>query len=392
MFTSNYPQVSVKEIISYTYPQLYTGKEWFVGFYSFDPASNKMRRKKIKINFIKTVADRRRFARAMVQRLTKKLDAGWNPWVEQEHAKAFHLFKDVCDHYRNYIAKMLKDGVYREDTYVGYISYLRNLEAWNDDRKHRITYIYQFDTALATEFLEHVYVDRDNSPTTRDNYLAFLRVFSSFCKQNQYLKAKPTDGISGMGKRMKKKKRTIIEESDMIRLHNHLEANNKHYLLACYILHYCFIRPKEMSFIKLGQISLKRQTLFVPDETAKNKKDGTITLPEKVIHLMLELKIFEGTNDGDYLFSNHFMPGSAFKDNKQFRDYWLRNVRKPLSFPEKYKFYSLKDTGITSMLRKYDSLTVRDQARHADILMTDTYTPHDIQQANQLIVKHEGIF
>lgn len=44
------------------------------------------------------------------------------------------------------------------------------------------------------------------------------------------------------------------------------------------------------------------------------------------------------------------------------------------------------------MLRKYDTLTVRDQARHADILMTDTYTPHDIQEANKLILKHEGIF
>lgn len=44
------------------------------------------------------------------------------------------------------------------------------------------------------------------------------------------------------------------------------------------------------------------------------------------------------------------------------------------------------------MLKKYDTITVRDQARHADILMTDTYTPHDIQEANELIVNHDGIF
>mgnify|MGYP000323609699 FL=1 len=44
------------------------------------------------------------------------------------------------------------------------------------------------------------------------------------------------------------------------------------------------------------------------------------------------------------------------------------------------------------MLKKYDTVTVRDQARHADILLTDTYTPHDIQEANELIINHNGIF
>jgi len=392
MSTLNNSQSSIKELVAYTYPQLYTGKEWYIGFYAFDPAQNKMRRKKIKINFIKTAGDKRRFARAIVQRISAKLDQGWNPWIEAEHGKAFHTFTEVCDHYRRYINKMFADNVYRQETHTGYTSYLRNLEKWNAERKHPITYIYQLDTSFLVEFLEHVYIERDNTPQTRDNYLTFLRVFSTFLKQNQYVKVKPTDGISGLGKRMKKKKRTIIEDADMIRLYEHLNKTNKHYLLACYILHYCFIRPKEMSYITLGQISLNRQTIFIPDSTAKNKKDATVTLPEKVIRLMLDLEIFKNNTDSDYLFSDDFRPGREYKSEKRFRDYWLRNVRKPLNFPANYKFYSLKDTGITSMLRKYDNLTVRDQARHATILMTDTYTPHDIMKANTLIAKHEGIF
>jgi hypothetical protein len=34
-----------------------------------------------------------------------------------------------------------------------------------------------------------------------------------------------------------------------------------------------------------------------------------------------------------------------------------------------------------------DVLSVRDQARHSSILITDTYTPHDIAKANPLIDK-----
>lgn len=44
------------------------------------------------------------------------------------------------------------------------------------------------------------------------------------------------------------------------------------------------------------------------------------------------------------------------------------------------------------MLRHYDVLSVRDQARHSSILMTDIYTPHDIQEANDLIKIIKEIF
>ena len=146
-----------------------------------------------------------------------------------------------------------------------------------------------------------------------------------------------------------------------------------------------------MSKLKLSNISLARQTIFLPDTISKNKKDGTITLPAKVIHLMLDLNIFKMPNDC-FLFSDGFRPGMKQKSEKMFRDWWSRHVRIDLKFPDRYKFYSLKDTGITNMLRHYDTLSVRDQARHSSILMTDIYTPHDIQEANELIKNYEDAF
>jgi hypothetical protein len=44
------------------------------------------------------------------------------------------------------------------------------------------------------------------------------------------------------------------------------------------------------------------------------------------------------------------------------------------------------------MLRNCDTLTVRDQARHSSILMTNKYTPQDIQNANELLLNYEGKF
>lgn len=382
---------SINKVKSFTYPKLYTGVEWYIGFYAFDPSKNTMRRKRIKLNHIEKIGDRRKYADGLIKRLVANLENGWNPWIEAENEKAYKTFSEACDHYRRYILKQFNEGMLRKDTYRSYISQLRNIENWNSERKIPITYIYQFDRLFIVEFLEDIYIGRENSPRTRNNYLAFIRTFSSFLTEAQYLKTKPSEGITAFNKRKLKKQRTIIAEEDIIRLYDYLATNNKYYLLACYIIHYCFVRRKEMSLLKLSHFSLQKQTLFIPGDISKNGEDATVTVPTKVIHLMLELEIFNNPTNY-YLFSENFKPGANPKHEKQFTEYWAHSIRKDLKFPDNYQFYSLKDTGITNMLRKYDPITVRDQARHSDIKMTDKYTPHDIQQANKLIINHEGIF
>ena len=38
-----------------------------------------------------------------------------------------------------------------------------------------------------------------------------------------------------------------------------------------------------------------------------------------------------------------------------------------------------------------DVLSVRDQARHSSILITDIYTPKDVKKANKLLLNYEGV-
>lgn len=382
---------SLKEIQGFTPPVLHAGKDWYIDFYAFDPVKGEMRRKKIKLNFIKKANERRKYAKDYMVRLSEKLSLGWNPWIEQEEGNAYMLFKDIIEKYRTYIYKMLHDGRYRPETLKSYSSYLHNMVLYNKSREIPITYIYQFNKDFCVMLLEEVYITRDNTAFTRDNYLGFLRSFSSYCLERNYLTKNPVEGIRGIGRKGKKKLRTQFKKEDLIKLTEYLKEKNQYFLLASYILYYCFIRPGEMSKLKLSNISLSRQTIFVPDTISKNRKDGTITLPAKVIHLMLDLKIFDHPSD-NFIFSDGFRPGPKQRTEKMFRDWWARHVRLDLKFPDQYKFYSLKDTGITNMLRHYDTLSVRDQARHSSILMTDIYTPHDIQEANNLIKNYADAF
>ena len=65
-------------------------------------------------------------------------------------------------------------------------------------------------------------------------------------------------------------------------------------------------------------------------------------------------------------------------------------MRKDLGLPAELKFYSLKDTGITNMLKSnMDVLSVRDQARHSSISITDMYTPTNVNKVNKAILDYE---
>ncbi|MDR1455122.1 MAG: site-specific integrase, partial [Tannerella sp.] len=71
----------VAQIVSYTVPHLYTGTEWNVGWYSFDPVEKKMRREKIKLNHIHSKTERRKYAADLIGRVYEQLRRGWNPWA-----------------------------------------------------------------------------------------------------------------------------------------------------------------------------------------------------------------------------------------------------------------------------------------------------------------------
>ena len=209
--------------------------------------------------------------------------------------------------------------------------------------------------------------------------------------QKSYIGQDPTTGIPRMKLRKKGKNRDVIPDAVLQKIHDYLQTHNRHFLLACYLLHYLFVRPHEIAQLKIEDFSLSRRTLLIHGDVAKNWQDAVVTLPRHVIELMLDLNIFSHPGS-DYLFSEGFRPGPEFRSEKSYRDYWTRKLRKELGFSDRYKFYSLKDTGITNMLRaNTDVLSVRDQARHSSILITDMYTPKDIRKANELLLNYKGV-
>lgn len=384
-------QTAIQEIVGWKTPRFHQASECYVSLVAFDPERGRMRTKKFMLGHIKGKRIQKIYGEALIKRLTEKLMQGWNPWVELVQPLEYTSFDSVCNKYEEYLMKLLKERNMREESVISYLSRVRVLREWKDQEKINLFYSYQFDNRLVGQFLDYVFIDRNNTIRTRNNYLSWLKTFCKYLLERGYISSDPTVGYSCVSRRGSLKNRDVIPDAILKELKDWLMDHNKHYLLACYILHYMFVRPKEMSYLKVGDFSVRKKTLLLHGDNTKNHNDALLTMPDHVLKLMIELRIFDHPGNY-YLFSDRFAPGPVRKSEKMFRDYWHHYIRKNLHLTDRYKFYSLKDTGITNMLRaNTDILTVRDQARHSSILITDIYTPKDIQNANELLLNYRGV-
>lgn len=381
---------AIQQIIGWTPPAFHQASECYVSFKAFDPCINTMRLKKIMLNHIKGKRNQRAYGEELVKRLTQKLLDGWNPWIEESYPEEYALFSDVCDKYKTYLAKITKEGGIKPGTKSNYECKLSFMLKWVEKDK-KITYIYQFNKKFVCDFLDYVLVERNNTLRTRNNYIGWLKSFSGYLIERGYVQNDPTEGVNASTK-LGPKNRSVIPNDVLLQIKSYLEKENKHFLLACYILHYLFVRPHEMTFLKIKDISREKKTLTLNGAYTKNGHNAIVTIPNHVIALMEELDIFSAPPDF-YLFGKKFRPGMTPIPADRFSRFWVDNVKKTLGLSDFYKFYSLKDTGITNMIKaKTDLLTVRDQARHSSVKVTNIYTPQECLEANAALVGYEGVF
>ncbi len=382
-------RVTDARIKSFTPPTLHTGKEWYIGFHAYDPERGTMRRKKIKVNFIQSVTARRRYASQLISRLLTELENGWSPWVADGEKKGYTAFEEAVGKWLILQEKLFRDGMLRQDTIEDYRSRVRILLEFNKQQK--ATYIRMMTTAYCEAFLNYVYLDRGVSALTRNNYLNWLKTLSKWLHSQGYIASHVAEPIAPLGRKGKKEAaRACLTEEDMKQLREVLQGKDRHFLFACYVSYYCFIRPKELSMLRVRDINSKQKTIIVRGEVSKSHKTQAVTITKKVQEFIDELKILSYPQDY-YIFSRGFAPGEHFSSSRYFRENWVK-IRRRMGWPENYKFYGLKNTGITNMLRTNDTLTVRDQARHSSISITDIYTPHDSIAANPKLTKYEAEF
>ena len=356
-------------LVGYTLPRLHTGKSWYVDFFAWDPVSERMKRKKYMLDRCKSVSERRTMASLLITNITIRLMKGWNPFAASDSTRQLTSFSEVLGKYRDYISSMEAKGTLKQKTAYDYLSRVGTLEAYIRDCHVRIDYIYQFDRGFVVDFLDYLVLDKDVSATTRNNYRTWLSTMGTWLVERKYISRNPVEDVHML--REKEKKREALSSTALARMREYLYINNRHFLLACMMEYYTFIRPDEMRHLKIGYVSVSNKEVTVPAEVSKNRKERTVGLNRKVIQLMAELNIFDSPSQY-YIFGEGLRPGPQMTYLNHFRLEW-KKMRTALRWPDYYQFYSLKDTGIRDLANAQGVVVARDQAGHYDISVTNRY-------------------
>ena len=359
--------------VDYRPAELKINNAWYIEYYVKSPSTDKLVRFRNRVPQIKTKRARELYAKKMIEAINIKLYNGWSPWYENPNNN-YKLISDAFELYINKLKKEMSDGIKSPDTLRAYTSFVSNVQRYIDEKQLAIKYLVEIDFRFVSGFLDYIYYEKNNSPATYNNYLAYFKAFLEWAKAKDYIKQNATDNIKNKPKIQKKREPLTQEVKACIK---ELKNTDFHFFVACMLTYFCLIRRTELTKLKVTDIRLIESRIILDGSITKNRKTDSVTIPD--VFLPILAQHLQYAKNSDYLFStDNFKPGRKQLTPKKISDTWAK-YRNLYGFDSKFQFYSLKDTGIMDLLNSgVPSIKVRDQARHYDIKQTESYTTRNL--------------
>ena len=342
---------------------------------------------RIKCNRIAGISQRRQAARSIIRTLNDRLEAGWNPLISGDDRKTYTPLSAALKEYLEVKSREAEEASLR--VYRSLVKFLMNF--MEDTKLPEDFPVNQFSDEMAADIMEGLKVS-DISPRTYNNYLRGLKTLWNWFLEYKYARLNPFRDFRPNSKRMQRQKtRVLLSLEDRRALFGLLEKENRNYLCICLLCYYCFIRPKEIMLLRVKDIDLEKQCVYISKDIAKNDKDSIRTIPDAAMPFFRKLSIsISSSNPDDFLFSwdkkYNFSPGKKMGSSRELARYWNNTVRVRLGWGLERQFYSLKDTGMTDMARYLALPLIQGQADHSSLAVTSIYIQKKMEIQEQIKV------
>ncbi|MCR5549917.1 MAG: tyrosine-type recombinase/integrase [Bacteroidales bacterium] len=358
---------------------------WLIEYYVENPQTQELARKRIKLqrllNRYSTKGEAKKHINNIIVALNMKLSTGWNPYYQGEESRFYTPLLEVLEEFKVDVRKE-----HRKSTADSYVSFANIFGEWIEKVSPNI-YCSMVSHSMIVQFMDYVQKERDGrdgdlSPRTYNNYIkngsAFFTwmIDKCYCKENHFQKIK--------SKKVTEKKRVLIPNEKRVEIQKHLLENNVGYLAFLEMIYGALMRPKELLMLKVGDISLAEKTITVRPEVSKNGKRRVVPMTREIEELLLRMNVHRAPLE-HYLFSSNQKPGKKQVSARYYRNIWGK-LRKKFDLPKEMQQYSLRDTGITEMLKHgVDPLSVKQLADHYSLSMTTIYSNHADPHLKELI-------
>lgn len=359
---------------NYTTPKLYNAKgdiskDWYVYFYYTNTVSGEKKqfRYKTGINRIKNKRKREEFARDIIEVLSDKLEAGWNPFTDttEEKAGAVTILKAIDS------VLSRKEGYLTPISYKSYFTRTRLLKQWLVKNNLSSLYAHNITTQHMRKYFDQMIEVRGVTGRTHNNHLTTLNAYFNDMIEREIILSNPLAGIKPV--RQDVGKISTYSENEEKKLSKHMAEDNFYFFMATRFVRYCFVRRTELVNIQVKHINWRSKTLTIPSESSKSRVQDSVTISQSLEKLIIEAGYLE-LNPEMYLFGKKFIPSLIKQTRLDDFSEKQRYYNNLLGIKEECSFYSWKHTGAVELYNHTkDPYVVLRQCRHSDIRMTMIY-------------------
>lgn len=354
-----------------------TKKDNYVSYYAKNPVTDRLERRRIRVNHIHPKSERKKYGRLLACEINSRLYNGWNPFVDELAGRGCKTIGAALDEFLKEKGKTL-----RYDSMRCYRSWSDIFREWCVAQAIVDKFCFTFDKSFAVRFMRDMELHHCLAAKTYNNYLRFFSTLFIWMTKKGYASANPFETIER--KRVDRKIRTIIPPKDRKRIRDYyINIGMPEFVVLMNLTYRLLIRPKEALMLRIRDIDFSGGFITIPASVAKNHHARVVAVPEDIMEYFFSIRHYDPEF---FVFSSQYKPGKRMLNTRVTGADW-RDMRERLGLPKEYQYYSLKDTGITEMLEAgVPPKLVKELADHSSLEMTERY----MHKSNaKLILKYD---
>lgn len=350
------------------------GKRWYVWF----RFNNVLRKYELDINNHATYEARMEAAIVLREAIKLKLKSGWNP-VADKVLFAPELPKmNICEGLDFALDKM--KSRLAPKTFSGYKGSVNFIKESAKRLKFNKINIQNISRRQIKSMLEDIKIKRNWSAHAYNKNIGHLKSVFSELIEYEIIENNPLVGIRSL--KYNKPIKELITPSEQTQIIKHLSQVHPTFLRFVKVLYQTGIRPKELLLLKVKNIDLENELIFVSKEVSKNAKDGLVPIKNDILNDLSE--VIEGKNPDYYLFGSPRKKGGIYNLKKSYlpspnptkRDtatnHWKKWIKDDLGIEK--NMYDLKHKSANDMLFAGVPLdSIKTIYRHSSEKITEIY-------------------
>lgn len=139
-------------------------------------------------------------------------------------------------------------------------------------------------TDLTTEIIKPFFEEMTSSGrsnTTRNHFLGTLQTIFSHLEESNIIQSNPFSALKKL--KMDKRRSLDFKKTQQQVLKEEIPARDPQLWLFVQFMYYCFIRPKELRLLKIGDIDIWEEKILIKGEISKNRKSEFVVIPPPLV-------------------------------------------------------------------------------------------------------------